>query len=105
MSEVTTIRLDILMQLRDDIADRTAEIEQRKADHNELLNKYDELRAENARLQQHATSMIEAMKADYNELRAALAELADLMQGVIDGDYKPDCFTLQPARRALEPKP
>ena len=73
MSEVTTIRLDILMQLRDDIADRTAEIEQRKA--------------------------------DYNELRAALAELADLMQGVIDGDYKPDCFTLQPARRALETKP
>ncbi len=32
MSEVTTIRLDILMQLRDDIADKTAEIEQVRAE-------------------------------------------------------------------------
>lgn len=35
------------------------------------------------------------------ELYAALSELADLMQGVIEGDYKPDSFTLQPAKAAL----
>jgi hypothetical protein len=35
------------------------------------------------------------------QLRAALSELTDLMQGVIDGDYRPDSFTLQPARAAL----
>ena len=33
--------------------------------------------------------------------REALSELTDLMQGVIDGDYTPDSFTLQPARAAL----
>ena len=30
----------------------------------------------------------------------SIKELADLMQGVIDGDYKPDSFTLQPIRAA-----
>jgi hypothetical protein len=34
-------------------------------------------------------------------IRDALAELVDLMQGVIDGNYEPDSFTLQPARAAL----
>jgi hypothetical protein len=37
----------------------------------------------------------------YSEVLAALSELADLMQGVIDGDYTPDSFTLQPAHAAL----
>lgn len=32
----------------------------------------------------------------------ALCELCLLMQGVIDGTYKPDSFTLQPAIAALE---
>jgi len=35
------------------------------------------------------------------DMYEALKELVDLMQGVIDGDYKPDSFTLQPARQAL----
>jgi hypothetical protein len=35
----------------------------------------------------------------------ALSELVDLMQGVIDGEYKPDSFTLQPARAALAQQP
>ena len=35
------------------------------------------------------------------ELYEALDELADLMQGVIEGDYKPDSFTLQVAKAAL----
>jgi hypothetical protein len=35
------------------------------------------------------------------DLLEALEELSDLMQGVIDGDYKPDCLTLQPARAAI----
>ena len=34
----------------------------------------------------------------FDELLDTLKELYDLMQGVIDGDYKPDSFTLQPAR-------
>lgn len=36
------------------------------------------------------------------ELLEALKELTILMQGVIDGDYKPDSFTLQPAKDAIE---
>lgn len=35
----------------------------------------------------------------------ALTELVDLMQGVIDGEYMPDSFTLQPARAALAQQP
>jgi hypothetical protein len=35
------------------------------------------------------------------ELVEAATELAELMQGVIDGDYKPDSFTLQPIKAAL----
>lgn len=34
-------------------------------------------------------------------LRAALEDLAMCMQGVIDGEYEPDSFTLQAARKAL----
>ena len=36
------------------------------------------------------------------QLLEALKELADLMQGVIDGDYTPDSFTLQPAHNAIK---
>lgn len=39
--------------------------------------------------------------AEIEKLRETLSELVDLMQGVIDGEYKPDSFTLQPARDAL----
>ena len=35
------------------------------------------------------------------DLYEALKELADLMRGVIAGDYTPDSFTLQPADAAL----
>jgi len=35
-------------------------------------------------------------------LLEALEELVDLVQGVIDGDYKPDSFTLQTAERAIK---
>lgn len=38
---------------------------------------------------------------DASALVEALEELVDLMQGVIDGDYVPDCLTLQPATAAL----
>lgn len=41
------------------------------------------------------------MSQAYNDAITALSELTDLMQGVIDGDYKPDSFTLQPAHAAL----
>jgi hypothetical protein len=34
-------------------------------------------------------------------LREALAELADLMDDVVAGNYFPDSFTTQPARAAL----
>ena len=36
------------------------------------------------------------------QLIIALKELVDLMQGVIDGDYEPDSFTLQFAREVLK---
>ena len=39
--------------------------------------------------------------AEIERLRATLDELAGLMQEVIDGDYVPDSFTLQPAEHAL----
>lgn len=35
------------------------------------------------------------------EVVEALEELCGLMQGVIDGDYTPDSFTLQPANAAI----
>jgi hypothetical protein len=35
------------------------------------------------------------------DLYEALTELVDLMDGVLEGDYKPDGFTTQPARAAL----
>ena len=35
------------------------------------------------------------------ELLEDAAELADLMQGVIDGDYAPDSLTLQPIRGSM----
>ena len=38
---------------------------------------------------------------EHVHLRAALGELANIMQGVIDGDYVLDSFTLQTAHRAL----
>lgn len=34
-------------------------------------------------------------------LLEALTELSDLMDGVMNGSYKPDSFTLQPARAAI----
>jgi hypothetical protein len=35
------------------------------------------------------------------KLLSALEELADLMNSVRSGDYKPDSFTCQPARRII----
>jgi hypothetical protein len=46
--------------------------------------------------------MADTFRALCAELRKTAIELADLMQGVIDGDYKPDSFTLQPINRALD---
>jgi len=39
--------------------------------------------------------------AAFEDVCEALSELSELMQGVIDGDYEPDSFTLQPAEHAL----
>ena len=44
-----------------------------------------------------------ALKAEVERLREALSELADLMDAVVTGEYTPDTFTTQPARRALKP--
>lgn len=41
------------------------------------------------------------LEADNKRLREALDDLASCMTGVIEGDYIPDSFTLQPAREAL----
>ncbi|HEX8586199.1 MAG TPA: hypothetical protein VF680_17535 [Allosphingosinicella sp.] len=42
------------------------------------------------------------MQATLADLLDAATELRDLMQGVIDGDYKPDSFTLQPIDHAIK---
>lgn len=43
---------------------------------------------------------------DFRELCTELLEdaieLADLMQGVLDGDYTPDCLTLQPIKGSIK---
>jgi len=44
---------------------------------------------------------IERLQAEVARLREALEELADLMDDVVAGTYKPDSFTTQPARAAL----
>jgi hypothetical protein len=36
------------------------------------------------------------------EMYEALSELHDIVNGIIEGDYQPDSFTLQPARLALK---
>jgi hypothetical protein len=40
-------------------------------------------------------------ETEVKELYECLEELAELMQGVIDGEYKPDSFTTQPAIKVL----
>lgn len=41
------------------------------------------------------------LEVENERLRALLVELADLMDDVCEGHYKPDSFTTQPARAAL----
>lgn len=45
---------------------------------------------------------LKRVKAKADELADALSELIDLMEGVREGDYRPDSFTCQPARIALK---
>ena len=40
-------------------------------------------------------------EASLATMREALEELANLMDAVVEGEYQPDSFTTQPARRAL----
>jgi hypothetical protein len=42
-------------------------------------------------------------EAELARITDILAELADLMDATVRGDYKPDSFTTQPARLALSP--
>lgn len=69
-----------------------------------LVNDHD-MGSGHSPVDQYHYAMIQ-LEADNKRLREALVELVDLMQGVIDGEYTPDSFTLQPARAALgEVKP
>jgi hypothetical protein len=45
----------------------------------------------------------EKAEQERDAFRDVLEELADLMDAVYRGEYKPDSFTTQPARRALSP--
>jgi hypothetical protein len=47
----------------------------------------------------------EKAEAELARITDILAELADLMDATVRGDYKPDSFTTQPARLALSPSP
>jgi len=42
------------------------------------------------------------LESELKLYNSVLAELTDLMQGIIDGDYEPDSFTLQTARNLLQ---
>jgi hypothetical protein len=57
----------------------------------------EELRAALAQQQERA----DVAEAEGAVMREALDELAELMRGVITGDYVPDSFTTQPADAAL----
>lgn len=48
-----------------------------------------------------AAAEITRLRERVAELEDVLLELSDLMDGVIEGDYKPDSFTTQPARSVL----
>ena len=48
-----------------------------------------------------AADEIQQLRTQVAALREALSELADLMDAVCEGEYKPDSFTTQPARKAL----
>ena len=45
--------------------------------------------------------MITLTTEQAQQIEEALSELMDLMDGVREGDYKPDSFTNQPAEEAL----
>jgi len=45
--------------------------------------------------------VIRRAASENDSLRDALSELADLMDDVVEGTYKPDSFTTQPARITL----
>jgi hypothetical protein len=52
-----------------------------------------------------ANPRAEKAEAELARITDILAELADLMDATVRGDYKPDSFTTQPARLALSPSP
>jgi hypothetical protein len=51
-----------------------------------------------------AEERAEKAEQERDAFRDVLEELADLMDAVYRGEYKPDSFTTQPARRALSPR-
>jgi len=51
-----------------------------------------------------AAALLVSLTDEVVRLREALDELADLMDDVVAGNYTPDSFTTQPARRALAGK-
>jgi hypothetical protein len=60
------------------------------------------LLAENAKAAADALERTEALAAAFPLMKEALEEIVDLMEAVRTGDYKPDSFTTQPARAALD---
>jgi hypothetical protein len=53
------------------------------------------------KMYQEAERDLKKAESETRQLREALQELADLMEEVRTGNYKPDTFTCQPARRVL----
>ena len=55
----------------------------------------------NAMVQRDMHDEITTLKSALREAKAALEDAESCMQGVIEGDYKPDSFTTQPYRLAI----
>ncbi len=55
-------------------------------------------------IDQYDEQQLRAVKAEQeaDRFRAVLEELVILMQAIIEEEYVPDSFTLQPAREALK---
>lgn len=99
-----------MIQLRADLIFKSL-----KAENETLREEYTKLRKDLTEAQAYnatrtaevlaATQHTAEREAEIVKLRDALSDLSSCVVGVIEGDYWPDSFTLQPANKALSTPP
>lgn len=94
---MTTVPSDKLKEMQQQLAEKDAEIVRMQTMREELLCGF---KRYGAMIANHNTE-IAAQELVIQQLRDALDELANLMEGVYIGAYTPDSFTNQPAKAAL----